>query len=86
MEKTEIHQLPVMKACCATWPFKLVNGKHLNPQLAGEVTQSTLFKAQQICHGTESDNRKPNNRCKGSYDHNFEIYQRLGLDPDKCLK
>lgn len=71
--------LPVMKANCKTCPFRLVNGRQQDTRLANTVTQRTLFKAHQICHGTEGPKRKPNNKCKGSYDYNQEIYSRLNL-------
>lgn len=73
------HELPVMKACCKTCPFRTdSNGRQFDPKLAAEVQTRTLFKAHQICHGTEGENRKANNRCKGSFDANKEIYDRLG--------
>lgn len=73
--------LPVMKACCKTCPFKLdKKGRFQDTRLANEVIERTLFNSQQICHGTEGPKRKANNRCKGSYDHNLEIYKRMGLD------
>lgn len=79
--KTPVHLLPVMKSCCKTCPFKQdENGRWANIELANEVISRTLFKAQQICHGTEGKNRKAHNRCKGAYDNNFEIYKRLGLE------
>lgn len=77
---TPVCELPVMKSCCKTCPFKMVNGKFRDVSLANEVTKRTLFNSQQICHGTEGKNRKANNRCKGSYDHNFEIYKRMNLE------
>lgn len=80
MKKTPIYDLPIMIACCKTCPFKTnANGKMQDEAFAQQVTERTLFKSQQICHGTEDKNRKPNNRCKGSYDYNFEIYNRLNL-------
>jgi hypothetical protein len=51
----------------------------LDAELASKVTKRTLFNSQQICHGTEGKNRKANNRCKGSFDNNFQIYDRMGL-------
>lgn len=70
-----VSDLPVMKACCKTCPFRQdTNGREQDPRLAAQVTQRTLFQAQQICHGTEGKNR-----CKGSYDHNKTIYDRMGL-------
>lgn len=78
--RKQVSDLPVMKACCKTCPFKKdQNGREQNSALANEVTQRTLFKAQQICHGTEGPNREPRSRCKGSFDNNVEIYKRLGL-------
>ena len=73
-------ELPVMKACCKTCPFKdNGDGRWQNVQLANEVVSRTLFNAHQICHGTEGKNRKQNNRCKGAFDHNSEIYRRMGF-------
>jgi hypothetical protein len=74
-----VSELPIMKSCCKTCPFKEINGRMQDANLANKVTARTLFKGQQICHGTESENRKANNRCKGSYDYNYEIYSRLNL-------
>lgn len=78
--KEPVSSLPVMLACCKSCPFKEVDGRQQNPELASQVTSRTLFKAQQICHGTEGKNRVARNRCKGSYDFNKTIYARLGLD------
>lgn len=82
-----VSELPVMKSCCKTCPFRL-NGRGIfqNGELANTVIQRNLFNSQQICHGTETKNRKANNRCKGYYDYAFVIYQRLGLEPEKHLK
>ncbi len=82
-----VSELPVMKECCATCPFKRdKDGRKQDQELADTVMSRTLFQAQQICHGTEGDNREPHNRCKGAYDEAFTIYQRLGLEPEKHLK
>ena len=79
--KIEPEKLPVMKNYCKTCPFKPnEQGYYQDMYLANQVIKRTLFKAHQICHGTESENRKPKNRCKGSFDYNMEIYKRLGLD------
>lgn len=76
----KVSELPVMKSCCKTCPFRLDERGHMqNVELANIVTSRTLFKGQQICHGTEGKNRKANHRCKGSYDHNKTIYDRLNL-------
>jgi hypothetical protein len=80
--KIDPKQLPVMKNYCQTCPFKPnEQGHYQDMALANQVIKRTLFQAHQICHGTEGKNRKPHNRCKGAFDHNMEIYQRMGLDP-----
>lgn len=76
-----VSKLPVMKTHCATCPFKPnKNGVWQNIPLACQVVERTLFKGQQVCHGTEGKKRKWRNRCKGAYDHNLEIYRRLKVD------
>lgn len=71
----------VMKNYCKTCPFKPnIEGKWQDTKLANEVIARTLFQAHQICHGTEGENREPIHRCKGAFEHNLEIYKRLGLD------
>lgn len=78
--KINSSDLPVIKSCCKTCPFKTDNnGRWRDVHQANIVIERTLFKAHQICHGTEGKNRKPNNRCKGAFDHNLEIYTRLGM-------
>lgn len=78
--KVPVSDLPVMKSCCKTCPFKIEeNGRENDPKLASEVTSRTLFNSQQICHGTEGKNREPRNRCKGSFDNNKTIYDRMGF-------
>lgn len=75
----EAYKLPVMKAMCKTCPFKLNGeGRRQDHALADTVTNRTLFKAHQICHGTEGPNREWTRRCKGSFDNNMEIYSRIG--------
>lgn len=78
--KVDVSTLPVMQACCKTCPFKPdKNGRWRDVEQANKVIERTLFKAQQICHGTEGKNRKPTHRCKGGFDHNKTIYDRMGL-------
>lgn len=79
--KIEPERLPVMVSHCKTCPFKPnEQGFYQDVLLANEVITRTLFKAHQICHGTEGKKREPNHRCKGAFDHNMEIYKRLGVD------
>lgn len=81
-----VSALPVMKACCKTCPFQQNAAGHWqNPELAGAVISRNLFNLQQICHGTEGPKREARNRCKGYFDYAFEIYQRMGLEPEKHL-
>jgi hypothetical protein len=69
-----------MAAHCKTCPFKEVNGRWRDVHQANQVIDRTLFKAHQICHGTETGpERTPHNRCKGAFDHNMEIYTRMGF-------
>ena len=75
--KKPVSELPVMKSHCKTCPFKLVDGKYQDTELANKVIERTLFKAQQICHHNAP---KQTHRCKGAYDHNLEIYKRLKLE------
>lgn len=79
MKQTKnVCELPVMKASCKTCPFrKLENGRWQDTELANTVINRTLFKSQQICHGTEGPNREARNRCRGAFDHNKEIYDRI---------
>ena len=79
----EVNKLPVMQACCKTCPFKPdADGRFQNMELATAIIKRTLFKSQQICHGTEDKNREPRNRCFGSFEYNAEIYERMGLDKE----
>ncbi|MCF2221058.1 hypothetical protein H9Q08_17365 [Chryseobacterium sp. PS-8] len=79
--KIDPEKVPVMKSFCSTCPFKPDGkGRWQDPKLANEVIVRTLFKSHQICHGTEGENREPRFRCKGAFEHNLEIYRRLGLD------
>lgn len=80
MSKVPVCELPVMVAHCKTCPFKPdENGQWQDVELSNKVIERTLLKSQQICHGSEGKNRKANNRCKGAYDHNLTIYERLNL-------
>lgn len=65
---------PVMKAPCKSCPFKEINNKQQDAELASRVTERTLFKAHQLCHSTNNTTR-----CKGSFDFNFTIYERMGF-------
>lgn len=72
--KIDCADYPVMKSNCKTCPFKIIDGKQLDAELASTVTNRTLFKAHQLCHGTNNTTR-----CRGSFDFNFVIYERMGL-------
>lgn len=77
--KKPVCELPVMENHCKTCPFKPdANGRWQDVTLANQVIARTLFKASQICHGSEGPKREPRNRCKGAFDHNMEIYERMG--------
>lgn len=71
-----------MKAHCKTCPFrpdKERPNQFADMKLASKVIERTLFQSQQICHTTESKNRKANNRCRGAFNYCNEIYERMGL-------
>ena len=76
-----VSELSVMKKHCKTCPFKPVDkfGTYQFPETASEVISSTLFNSQQVCHHNGYDKKKKQFRCKGSYDYNKMIYDRLGL-------
>lgn len=72
-----------MKGYCETCPFKPDDkGRWQDTQLGNQVIERTLFKGHQICHGTEGEKREPNNRCKGAFEHNSEIYRRMGISKE----
>lgn len=78
--KKNVAELPVMKACCKTCPFKEdERGVWQDVELASKVIERTLFQGQQICHGTEGKRREAHNRCRGAWEYNNEIYKRMGL-------
>ncbi|MCP1384859.1 hypothetical protein [Runella salmonicolor] len=81
MKNPNVGDLPIMSAHCKMCPFKPQGRGIYDAELASTVTQRTLFKAQQICHGTEGKTRLPTHRCKGSFEYNAQIYERLGM-PD----
>lgn len=64
----------IMKSHCKMCPFKCDDGgRQFDAELASNVTARTLFNSYQLCHGTNDTTR-----CKGSFDHNFAIYERMG--------
>lgn len=83
----DVSKLPVMVKHCKTCPFKPnAKGVWQDVALANEVIKRTLFKAQQICHGTEGENREPRNRCLGSFEYNSDIYAKFGLNKEDFRK
>lgn len=81
MKQPNPSTLPVNKVCCSSCPFKTnEHGIMKDVDLANKVIERTLFQGHQICHGTEGENREWKTRCKGAFDHNMEIYKRLGLE------
>jgi stalled ribosome alternative rescue factor ArfA len=78
-KKVPVSDLPIMPVFCKTCPFKQnERGVFQDNKLASKVIERTLFKSQQLCHKDAylSENQF---RCKGSWDYNFEIYNRLGF-------
>ena len=80
METTKIlvRELPVMAVFCKSCPFKPDNKGHpQNRQLADEITARTLFQDEQICHKDFYKKGVEQFRCKGSFDFNQIIYDRI---------
>lgn len=78
--KIDASLLPIMPVCCKTCPFKLnEKGFFQNNELANEVTSTTLFKGHQLCHKDGYKKDKELFRCKGSFDENKQIYDRLNV-------
>lgn len=84
---SNVSDKPIMPKCCATCPFKKnEDGQWQNPELANTVIQRNLFNSQQICHHPRIKGKEETHRCRGYYDYAFEIYDRMGLEPEKNLK
>lgn len=82
--KNDVSKMPVMAGHCSTCPFKPdENGVWQNIELANVVIQRNFLKSQQICHHPRNVGKKETHRCKGYYDYSYEIYERLGLNPEK---
>jgi len=80
-------ELPVMKSFCKSCPFRPDEQGHwTDTKLCNTVIERTLLKGHQICHGTEGPNREWRNRCKGAFDHNSVIYERLGVPKETIDK
>ncbi len=78
--------MPVMGSCCKTCPFKPdEKGIWQDTKLANEVIRRNLLKSQQICHHPKLHGKEETHRCKGFFDYAFEIYERLGFDPENNL-
>ena len=70
----------IMEVCCKTCPFKLDNNDIFqNVELASKVIERTLFKSVQVCHSNNYNKKKEQFKCKGSFDYNNEIYNRMDL-------
>lgn len=84
--KAPVHLLPVMPKHCATCPFKPdINGRWQDTELANTVISRNLFNSQQICHHPRTVNKPETHRCRGYYDFSYQIYERMGLDPENNL-
>lgn len=72
-------ELPVMKSCCKTCPFKLTeSGRFQDVDLANNVIQRTLFKGHQICHGTEFSGYEPIMK-------KFYLYKHIRIDNEEVF-
>lgn len=83
----KVSDKPIMGKCCKTCPFKKTeSGAFQNTELACKVIERNFLKSQQICHHPRTVGKKETHRCRGYYDYAFEIYQRMGLEPEKHLE
>jgi hypothetical protein len=74
MSYKDIRSFSVNQTFCHSCPFKPdERGIYQNPELANKVIERTLFKGQQICHGT-----KNTTLCRGARNYYLEFYSRLG--------
>lgn len=83
-----VSEYPLMKECCKSCPFKEnERGLMQNVELANTVIERNLFQSQQMCHSTRKTlEGKDTHRCIGYYRYSFEIYKRMGLEPEQNLK
>lgn len=83
----EVHLLPLIKKCCKTCPFK-ENDKGIwgDVDLANKVIERNLFKSQQTCHSSSPNTKEDTMRCRGYFDYSFDIYKKMGLEPEKHMK
>jgi len=65
---------PVMKAQCATCPFR-PDG---DPRIRASV-ESRVFKCSQICHHPAIHGRKETHLCRGSRDFQLVMLYRMGM-------
>lgn len=83
-----VSEYPIMSKCCKSCPFKQdEKGLMQNVKLTNTVIGRNLFKGQQMCHSTRPTiDGDDTHRCRGYYDYSFEIYKRMGLNPEENLK
>lgn len=81
-KKKKPTELPIMKAMCATCPFKDGSGTEY---LRADITASALREATRICHSTGSNNAfhhrtgKPPHVCRGARDVQLKFFHRTGF-------
>lgn len=73
-----------MSHCCGTCPFKTVNGREQDVELAHTVKQRMLKGASQLCHSTKGG--KPGEKicsdtrlCRGGRDFLLQYFHRIGF-------
>ena len=75
-----IANYPVMKAKCATCPFRTdERGRYPDPRLISRIQQQCLNDASQICHHPELEGKPQTHLCRGARDFQLDIFHRLGV-------
>ncbi|MBW4595507.1 MAG: hypothetical protein KME46_22030 [Brasilonema angustatum HA4187-MV1] len=73
---------PVMKAKCATCPFRTnESGRHPAPEVVTRIQQTVLTEASQLCHHPRQSGKPENHLCRGARDFQLQIFYRMGFLP-----
>ena len=76
----EIADYPVMRAPCATCPFRADRrGRHPDPKLVEKILGRTLSQASQICHHPTLSGKEQTHLCRGARDFQIAMFHRLGV-------
>jgi hypothetical protein len=75
-KKRDVGHMPVMKAQCATCPFRAGGDAGLQARIERQV----LSEASQTCHHTGVIHSKPDTHlCRGARDFQLQFFYRIGF-------